>query len=689
MTAITNQSIYNRALSIIKNLYGEHAAFRDGQYEAIEATLINNRTLVVQRTGWGKSLVYFTCTSILRSRGRGVTMVISPLLVLMENQIDAAKKLGLKCDVLNSTVGDRRKDIIDMLINDRIDLLLVTPETLFKEDLQDAIRNMKIGLFVIDEAHCISDWGHDFRLEYGNLYKVLGRIPTNVPVLATTATANNRVIEDLKRQLGHDVYVSRGPLTRDSLAIQVVKLRNKSERYAWILQNIGKIPGSGIIYCLTQRDCDYLSDFLIKNGISAMSYYSRIDSNDEKNKTAEKLFMDNKIKVIVATIKLGMGYDKGDIGFVIHFQQPSNIVSYYQQIGRAGRNIRRAYAFLMSGKEDNDILNYFINTAFPSERDTMEVISLLEKNNGLSVNQVCAGVNVRRGEIEKALIFLANEGYLSKDAGKYYLTPKKFVYNSAHYSEITARRIQEKEQMAELIHTDQCYSKFIVNCLDDDTAGECGICSNCRKRELIASSVDMSYLEKALGYINSLKIDIEPRKMWAATSLTKQSKISFVNETGICLSKYGDVGYGELVQRDKYSKSGMFCDELVGTSAGIIKPVIKEQGIRHMTCVPSLRSPMVEDFTKRLAERCGVSYVPTLSKHPAQQQKLMQNSSYQCENALKSYYIEENTEIPAKLILIDDIVDSRWTLTVCGYKLMEKGCKKVIPFALADSKETD
>ena len=327
---IENEEIYNKSVSILKDLYGESASFRDGQYEAIEATMTHKRTLVVQKTGWGKSLVYFICTKLMRMQNKGVTVVVSPLLILMQNQIDAADKLGLKCEVLNSTVRDRREEIISALENDEIDLLLVTPETLFRDDVQSRVRNIKIGLFVIDEVHCISDWGHDFRLEYSRLKDVISALPLSTPVLGTTATANERVVSDLKKQFGNDVFISRGPLSRESLHIQILHLRNKADRYAWILQNIEKLDGSGIIYCLTQRDCDYLADFLKINGIKAEAYYSRKDKDGETaNALIEEKFRKNEIKAVIATVKLGMGYDKGDISFVIHYQMPMNIVSYY------------------------------------------------------------------------------------------------------------------------------------------------------------------------------------------------------------------------------------------------------------------------------------------------------------------------------------------------------------------------
>lgn len=686
MERIYNQEIYKKAKAILSSLYGPCAEFRDGQYEAIEATMTRKRTLVVQRTGWGKSLVYFACTKMLRAMNRGVTLVVSPLLILMENQLEAAGKMGLRCDVLNSTVKDRRESILTSIERDELDLVLVTPETLFSEDIQRHIRNFKIGLFVIDEAHCISDWGHDFRLEYGNLRKIVAQLPDNVPILATTATANDRVVDDLCTQLGKNVYISRGPLTRDSLYIQILNKPEKIERYAWMLENIPKLPGSGIIYCLTQRDCDYLAEFLNKNHIHAAAYYSR-DGEDGAaiNKSIEEKFKSNELKVIVATIKLGMGYDKGDIAFVIHYQMPSNIVSYYQQIGRAGRNIDKAYIFLMYGKEDEEILNYFIDTAFPNENETDKIIEYIGNHDGVKANQIISENNFRKARIDKALSFLENDGFIRRDKGTYYITTKKYAYNREHYDAVTAIRRREMEQMKQLAATKECYSKYIVSCLDDKDAHDCGHCTNCLGYELYPSTVAQKYLHTAEEYVNGLIIPIEPRKMWESSSVTKRSKIRLQNQPGICLSKYGDAGYGELVKQGKYSKEKRFCDELVGKSSNLLKPFIEQNHIRHICCVPSLRSDIVKDFSIRLAASLGIKFVELLDKTDAKQQKTMENSSYQCANAYQSFAVKENCTVPKNILLIDDMVDSRWTLTVCGYRLMEAGAENVFPFALADS----
>lgn len=685
---ITNRQIYNEASAILRSLYGESACFRDGQYEAIEATLLNRRTLVVQRTGWGKSLVYFACTKLLRNRGAGTTFVVSPLLVLMQNQIEAAERMGLRCEALNSQTKDRREEVLRGIIDGEIDLVLVTPETLFTNDVQAALPRMRIGLFVIDEAHCISDWGHDFRLEYSRLKEVLRVLPSNVPVLATTATANDRVVDDLKVQLGDQVFVSRGPLTRESLYIQVIRLQKKAERYAWILENINRMPGCGIIYCLTQRDCDYLADFLQKNGISALSYYSRDGEEEEKNREAEEALKRNQIKALVATIKLGMGYDKEDISFVIHFQMPANIVSYYQQIGRAGRNIDRAYVILMTGQEDEDILRYFIETAFPTKEETEKIIACITEQEGMSQRDLEARLNLKRNRIENALRFMQNDGFIYKEKSKYYVSPKPFVYDDAHYSAVRALRYREMEQMKELVRTKECFSKFIVRALDDHTATDCGHCANCTG-SVLPEKASFEAEEKASVYLNGRTLTILPRKQWIPSDVTDGKRIKYVNQEGICLSRYGDPGYGELVKRDKYSREKRFCDELAGRSAQLLRPYLAENRITHITCVPSLRSDIVKDFAKRLAASCSVPFVELLEKTPANQQKEMENSAHQCANAIRSFSVIDGAIIPERVLLVDDVVDSRWTLTVCGFRLMEKGCKEVYPFALADSSQKE
>lgn len=691
---IENKEIFDEAKKILIQTYGPDAQFRDGQYEAIEATMLKKRVLVVQKTGWGKSLVYYICTKLKRQRGQGCTLVISPLLILIENQMEMASGMGLRCEVLNSTIKDRdrRKSILEQLQGNQLDMLFITPETLLKAETQKYLPGTRIGLFVVDEAHCISDWGHDFRLDYGELGQIIKNQFSNVAVLATTATANDRVVKDLEVQLGNGVYVSRGPLTRESLHIQVLPLERKADRYAWLRDNLPKLPGTGIIYCLDHRDCDYLTEFLNQNGISAMSYYSDT-KKEEENARAIALFQENRIKAIVATIKLGMGYDKGDVSFVIHFQSPSSMVAWYQQIGRAGRNIKEAYVFLMTGREDDRINEYFIQTAFPTKAEMEEILNVISNENGITISQLCNKVNVRKKRVEKAIMFLQNERAIRREEvnGRqcYFPTANRFVYRDEHYKGICDMRHREIEEMKELTRTDKCLSRFAVNCLDDHEASDCGKCANCTGQDIFPGlTLSEESCIKASGFISARLLDILPRQKYPTGEYFPNK---WQLQKGKCLSVYGDSGYGELVEKGKYPRDGSpkrFDDKLVERSAEVLEEWIRVNHVRHITCIPSLRSDLVKEFTQRLAQRTGLIFMELLSKSQSPQQKEMQTSIRQYQNAEDSFSVN-NVSVPGKVILVDDVVDSKWTLTVCGIKLMQKGCNEVYPFALAASNHAE
>ena len=690
---ITNQQIYKDASIILKKVYAKQSqnpAFRKGQYEAIEATLTRKRVLVVQKTGWGKSLVYFISTKINRQQGRGVTLIISPLLALMENQIDAARNMDLKCGVLNSMVNDvnTRKEIMHNLSENEYDLFFITPESLFGDEFQEAVGGMDIGLFVIDECHCISDWGHDFRLEYGNLHKIIDILPENVPVLGTTATANDRVIEDLAKQFGKDVFISRGSLTRDSLHIEILPQESKALRYAWLGKNIPILPGSGIIYCLTRRDCRQLSDFLNQKGLNTMPYYSD-GQLDEQNKLAEEKLMKNDIKALVSTIKLGMCYDKPDISFVVHYQQPGSVIAYYQQIGRAGRNISNAYCYLMTGQEDDQILEYFIETAFPTKEQALSIVVALQENSGLTISRTESICNMRRSKIEQFLSFLENEGYVYRKARTYFRSAKVFTYNGDHYDEIKKAKRAEKETMQRYLLTEACLSKYIVSALNDESAYDCGKCRNCLGDRIFAGiqQPNDDEINAAQEYLNSLYIPIEPRKRWPARNMLDiKTIISHQNETGLAIAKYGDAGYGEMVAHDKY-KADRYREALVAKSVAILTQIAAKLGIEAITIVPSYRNRKLNMFAEEVAKRLGLLYLELFSKSESPQQKNMENAYFQAKNIIESMSIKDGAIVPKRVILIDDVVDSKWTLTVCGWLLMNASADIVYPFCLADSGE--
>lgn len=676
----------DRVYEILRESYGENAKFREGQKEAIEAVVSGKRTLVVQKTGWGKSLVYFLATKLLKEKKRdGITLIISPLLALMNNQIDSAQRLGLNVKTINSDNNDEWDNIIsDICDNNTVDALIISPERLanadFVKDCLDKIKN-RVNLFVVDEAHCISDWGHDFRPDYRRIVKILQLLPGNVPVLATTATANDRVVNDIVAQLGENLVISRGELIRESLAIQVIKLQKKEDRLAWLAENIEKMPGSGVVYCLTKADCDLVTDWLNENNIKSEKYYADI-SKEYKAIILDK-FQKNEIKVLVATVAFGMGYDKPDIGFVIHFQRPANIVSYYQQIGRAGRGIELAYAVLLCGEEDEHINQYFINSAFPTEKDMNIVVDFITDNPGKSISEIKGALNIRANRVEKTLKYLTvgddiYTEYVNRKKG-YYKSAKKWEPDLERSEGITAIRYKEMQDMDEFTKQKGCYMKYIAEKLDDVNAKVCGKCSNCRGL-LFDEMVGAETVQRAQQFIKSKFGVIEPRKQFPDKTKI-ESEFQF--KGGIVLSNYADAGYGMAVQKGKYV-DGYFSDELVDASVKILSEFIKNNNIEWITPVTSKRHPqLVPDFAKRLADRLGIGYFEGIKKFNAEEQKKFENSDGQYQNANDSFEIIQVKK--ENILLVDDMVDSRWTFTVCAMKMREMGSGDIYPFALANT----
>jgi ATP-dependent DNA helicase RecQ len=442
---------YGQALALLRHaLNNPRIDFRDGQWEAID-TLVNGRArlLIVERTGWGKSSVYFIATRILRDRGQGPTLIVSPLLALMRNQIEAADRLGIRALTINSTNRDDWPNLSQTILANQADAVLISPERLANDEFVQSVLlpvAQRIGLLVVDEAHCISDWGHDFRPDYRRLLNVLRRMPPNMPILGTTATANNRVVADVQAQLGN-IGVQRGPLTRDTLALQTLRLPDQSARLAWLAEHVPQLPGTGIIYTLTKRDANQVADWLNGKGINARAYHSNViaegfEDSDAYRRHLEDMLLRNEMKALVATSALGMGYDKADLGFVVHYQAPGSIITYYQQVGRAGRAIDRAVGVLLSGREDADIHDYFRSSAFPREQDVQAILYAAAESDGLTERQIQEIVNLRGSQIEKALKFLSvdSPAPMIKDGGRWRRTPVAYRMDSDRIERLTRQR---------------------------------------------------------------------------------------------------------------------------------------------------------------------------------------------------------------------------------------------------------
>ena len=682
-------------------LNNPEASFRKGQWKSIEPLLNQKRVLVVQRTGWGKSMVYFLATKLLRQKGSGPTLLISPLLSLMRNQLEAAQRMGVTARTINSTNTEDWAQIQRELTENEIDVLLISPERLTNEDfLQNILSKIanNIGLFVIDEAHCISDWGHDFRPDYRRIVRVLQAIPSNVPVLATTATANNRVVNDIESQLGQNIILQRGTLVRKSLKLQNINMPSPAARMAWLAQTIPTLSGSGIVYTLTQRDAERVAQWLQQNNITTKAYHAGILDQEEGGSIKEDLeqqLLNNKIKVLVATVALGMGFDKPDLGFVIHFQRPASVVHYYQQVGRAGRAVDEAYGILLCGEEDDPIADFFIRNAFPPQRHILEIFSALDQSDsGLSVPDMQRILNLRKGQIDKALKFLTVESPspITKIGSKWHLTAAADSYqvDQAYIDTITDIRHTEQRQMRDYMVHSGCLMAFLQEALDDPSPENCGQCANCNPERLLAETVDDGLVNRAGLFLNRSYQPISPRKQWPAKDMFDKSPLDRyaipqdqLAQEGRALSLWMDAGWGQLVAQGKY-QTNRFSDELVTACVEMLRDWKPTPAPTWVTCIPSLNHPnLVPDFAARLADSLGLPFVPCIKKVcKNKQQKEMENSYHQAKN------LDGVFEITGKCsngpcLLVDDMVDSGWTFTVASALLRQDGCSAVYPMALA------
>ncbi|HEY7032478.1 MAG TPA: RecQ family ATP-dependent DNA helicase [Thermomicrobiales bacterium] len=692
MTQTTGRDeVEHQARVLLARMLGPDATFRDGQMEAIHALVAARaRVLVVQRTGWGKSLVYFLATRLLRDRGTGPTVLISPLLSLMRNQIAMADRLGIRARTINSANDEEWDEIARDLAADRCDALMISPERLGNERFRTQtlpLLRRGIGLFVVDEAHCISDWGHDFRPDYRRIVQIVRLLPPSVPVLATTATANDRVVADVATQLGPDLLTLRGPLARPTLRLQTIRLDDQAERLAWLAQTLPIIPGSGIVYCLTVGDCDRVAAWLGRRGIDAAAYHA--DLPPDRRVELEARLIANQTKALVATVALGMGFDKPDLGFVVHYQRPGSVVAYYQQIGRAGRAGSDAFAILLNGREDDDVQEYFITSAFPGAADLRAVLAAIEgaETDGLTARELQTRVNLSHGKIERCLKFLEVEGAVVHEHRRYGRTVKPWSPDEERSRRVTALRYHELARMQAFVDAETCLMEFVGRELDDPTARPCGRCAVCCGT-LVPTGVDPALVAEAVRFLKRDARRIEPRVMLPTGVFPdRKAKLeeAIRNEPGLALCVYGDAGWGRLVTMGKY-RDGRFADELVDAAVDLIRRRWQPAPAPGwVTAVPSLRHPgLVPDFAARLAGALELPFRPALVKvRETPEQKTMQNSAQQVANIASAFRAEARLVLPGPVLLVDDIVDSRWTFTTCGAWLRRAGSGPVIPFALA------
>jgi len=664
------------------------ATFREGQEEAIRHVVEGRgRLLVVQKTGWGKSFVYFIATKLLRELGAGPALLVSPLLALMRNQIAAATRMGVRAVTINSDNSDDWDAIEKQIQHNAVDIVLISPERLANERFRNNVLARiagSISLLVIDEAHCISDWGHDFRPHYRLLERVARTLPQNIRLLATTATANNRVMDDLRTVLGPQLEVSRGDLGRPSLILQTIRIGTQAERLAWLAEQVPRLAGSGVIYTLTVRDANQVAEWLRSRGVNVEAYTGETGDRREE---FEQALLENRVKALVATTALGMGFDKPDLAFVIHYQAPGSVVAYYQQVGRAGRAIPSAYGVLLSGDEEHEITDFFIESAFPTREEVDQVIHALEAApDGLSVPELMARVNLTKGRIEKTIDLLALESPspIAKQGAKWQLTAARLSDNFWQRAErLTELRPVEQRQMQEYVALQSGHMEFLIRALDGAPS------QNTAPISALPTVSSGTLVQEAVAYLRRTSLPIEPRKQWPPGGMPQYGVKGAIPasqqvQPGKALSIWGDAGWGTEVRNGKY-RDGRFSDDLVRACAALVRSWNPATAPAWVTCIPSLRHPiLVRDFAERLANELGLRFEMVLRKTDNRlEQKSMANSTQQARNLDGALEIAVGHLSSENVLLVDDLIDSRWTITVAGWLLRTHGSGQVFPVSLS------
>ncbi|WP_246036336.1 DEAD/DEAH box helicase [Sinomonas susongensis] len=706
--------LHAQALEMLRKLVGrDDAAFHPGQFEAIEALVAHRRrTLVVQRTGWGKSAVYFVASLLLRARGAGPTLIVSPLLALMRDQVEAAARAGVRAVAINSANRLDWDEVHAALAADAADVVLISPERLtnpaFREQQLPELL-ARTGLLVVDEAHCISDWGHDFRPDYRRIAALIDELPPSVPVLATTATANARVVADVEEQLGADVLTLRGPLGRDSLRLGVLRMPEAGHRLAWLLQHLGDLPGSGIIYTLTVSAAEDTARLLAEAGYRVLAYTGKTDTGEREE--AERLLKGNAVKALVATSALGMGFDKPDLGFVVHLGAPSSPVAYYQQVGRAGRGAAHADVLLLPGSEDREIWRYFATTSMPDRSKAHAVLDALAAASGpLSTVALEAQVELRRTQLDLLLKVLAVDGAVERVGGGWRSTGAPWEYDGERYRRIAAAREAEQAAMVAYEETTACRMEFVTTQLDDETAAPCGRCDNCAGRWFPAD-VDPGVLERAGEQLRHAGVPIEPRAQWPSgmdkLGVPAKGRIPAGEQLseGRVLARLTDLGYGGAL-RELFAPSASDGEVHAGLrpavvellagwargdgSAGPWSGVGRPAGVVAM---PSATRPLlVESLARGIAEAGRLQYLGALSRTAsARPGQAGGNSAFRLAGVWFAFDVGPELEAAvagiggASVLLVDDLVDSRWSLTVAGRLLRLTGAGPVLPLALGQA----
>ena len=698
------------AETVLRALAGPDATLREDQWQAIEALAVERRrVLVVQRTGWGKSAVYFVATSLLRARGAGATVIVSPLLALMRNQVAAAARASITARTINSANISEWDAVRAEVAAGDVDVLLVSPERLNNPDFRDTVLPRlaaSTGLLVVDEAHCISDWGHDFRPDYRRIATLLGDLPEGVPVLATTATANARVVTDVAEQLtesgsARETLVLRGSLERTSLRLGVLRLPTDAHRLAWLAEHLDDLPGSGIVYTLTVAQAEEVATYLRAAGHAVASYSGRTETAERQ--AAEDDLLANRVKALVATSALGMGFDKPDLGFVVHLGAPQSPIAYYQQVGRAGRALASASVLLLPGEQDEAIWRYYASVGFPAEAQVRATLDVLgeqgDSDKPLSTPALEARVELSRSRLDTMLKVLDVDGAVRRVRGGWVATGQGWSYDAERYARVAAAREHEQQAMRDYLATTGCRMDFLRRQLDDPLSGEpCGRCDRCAGPFWI-EQVSEEALLASTTELDRPGVPVEPRLMWptglAAAGIDLAGRIPAAElcASGRVIARLSDVGWGSRLRPllALESPDGPVPDDVFGAVVDVLREWGWERRPTAVLAVASRRRPqLVGSLAARIAETgrmanlgsIGRPDLPARSGANSAQRVRWLHDAFPVDATLRAAVADIGD---GPVLLVDDVIDSGWTAALAGRALRRAGAAAVLPFALGQA----
>ncbi|WP_137723655.1 RecQ family ATP-dependent DNA helicase [Prescottella subtropica] len=694
----TAADLRDEAERLLRELAGPDARLREDQWTAIEALVVGRRrALVVQRTGWGKSAVYFIAAKLLRAHGHGPTVIVSPLLALMRNQVASAERAGVRAATINSGNVTEWDEIHRRVADRELDVLLVSPERLNNPDFRDQVLPSlaaDAGLVVVDEAHCVSDWGHDFRPDYRRIRTLVEDLGDGIPVLATTATANDRVVSDVATQLGvggAETLVLRGTLERDSLSMSVVRIPDATQRAAWLADHLEDLPGSGIVYTLTVSAARDLASLLADRGHRVAAYTGQTDAAERE--VLEQDLLNNRVKALIATSALGMGFDKPDLGFVVHLGAPSSPISYYQQVGRAGRSTDSAEVVLLPGHEDRQIWSYFASVSFPREDVVRQVIGVLDTERPQSTMALEPLVELNRTRLDLVLKVLDVDGAVRRVKGGWVSTGQPWTYDADRYGRLDAARRAEQQAMLDYETTGECRMTFLRRQLDDPglTAdSRCGRCDNCVGPKYTAD-VAAGTVADTRRRLERPGIDLPPRKQWptgmAKLGIGLSGKITDGPEPGRVLGRLSDLGWGQRLRALLDGPDAPVPDVIVDACVQVLAAWEWADRPGAVMCLESPSRPvLLGSLTARLAQVGRLTDLGVLRERPGHPPVSAANSAYRVAGLSDAWEAPDLTGQTRPVLLLDTVTDSGWTLTMASRVLRAAGAPAVLPFALATPK---